>query len=70
VGVVKITLHHRRLNGAAVMLVVTLAADGAIEFWRSEDPTTGASVELSSQDKWWAVLEIKRAAERVARGAA
>jgi hypothetical protein len=65
-----IRLNHQRLNGAMVMLVVTLDADGAIMFWRSEDPATGAHLDMSSPDKWCAVLAMKRAVERMARGAA
>lgn len=64
-----ITIHHRTLGGRGIVLVVTLDADGAVMFWRSEDQG-GAHVELSNPDKWFAVLAMKRAAERMARGAA
>ncbi len=65
-----VRLHHHRLNGAAVLLIVSLDADGAIIFWRSEDPTTGAHVTLDTADKWWAISAIHRGVAKMARGAA
>jgi len=54
---------------AAVMLVVSIDADGAILFWRSED-ATGAHVELSNFDKWRALPVMHQAIAGMKRGAA
>ena len=65
-----LTVDHRRMNGARVKLVFSIAADGAIESWRCEDPTTGAHVDLSTGDAFYAVSAMHQATERMARGAA
>ena len=56
--------------GRAVMLVVDIDADGAIQFWRSENARTGAHVELSTVDKWLALPFMHKAIAGMARGAA
>ena len=56
--------------GRVVMLVVDIDADGAIQFWRSENARTGAHVELSTVDKWLALPFMHKAIAGMARGAA
>jgi hypothetical protein len=67
---VRLTLDHRTLGGVHTVLVVDVDADGAIMFWRSEDPITGAHVKLDGAESWWAVRTMHRATERIVRGAA
>jgi len=52
------------------MLVVDIDADGAIQFWRSEDARTGAHVELSNVHKWRALRVMHDAIAQMVRGAA
>ena len=56
--------------GRTVMLVVDIDADGAIQFWRSEDAATGAHVELSNVHKWRALRVMHDAIAQMVRGAA
>lgn len=66
----KLIVAHKRLNGARVSLIVEVDADGAIMFWRSEDPTTGEHVVLSTPNKWYAASAMHTAIARMRRGAA
>jgi hypothetical protein len=66
----RLSISHRRMNGAGVKLVFTIAPDGAIESWRCEDPITGAHVDLSTGDAFYAVSVMHQATERMQRGAA
>ncbi len=65
----KLIVQHRKLNGRPVVLVVYVAADGAVEYWRSED-SSGAHVALDGADVWYAVLEMNLAISKMKRGAA
>jgi hypothetical protein len=57
----KHTVTVARMNGDLVAIVAYLESDGVVEYWETNDPDTGAHVDLSSLDKWFVLSGLRRA---------
>jgi hypothetical protein len=62
------TMLAARMNGLLVRVTAYVETDGVIQYWKTQDPETGAHVDLSSGDKFYVLGALQHSLRM--RGAA